>query len=289
MLSQILLISTIIGTVHVHSVDCTHEVLKARTYIFEAVKGGNPKNVIGVIDLTQSGTLVKLNGTVSGLKPGLHGFHIHEKGDLGDGCVAAAGHFNPHKMMHGAPDDSNRHVGDLGNIETPLNGTVSGLKPGLHGFHIHEKGDLGDGCVAAAGHFNPHKMMHGAPDDSNRHVGDLGNIETPKSGDTTILLSDSVISLNGQHNVIGRAIVIHADVDDLGRGTSELSKTTGNAGARVACGVIGILEEVDVIPTPAPLSSVNLTTEQNLLIIIQGQKGNGKNSLEDHPFSFDQD
>ncbi|KAK6009582.1 copper/zinc superoxide dismutase [Ostertagia ostertagi] len=62
-----------------------------------------------------------------------------------------------------------------------------------------------------------------------------------KSGDTAILLSDSVISLTGQHNVIGRAIVIHADVDDLGRGTSELSKTTGNAGARVACGVIGIL------------------------------------------------
>ncbi|EYC36420.1 hypothetical protein Y032_0898g2935 [Ancylostoma ceylanicum] len=60
-------------------------------------------------------------------------------------------------------------------------------------------------------------------------------------GDTVISISDSVISLTGQHNVIGRAIVIHADPDDLGRGNSELSKTTGNSGARVACGVIGIL------------------------------------------------
>ncbi|KAK6009580.1 copper/zinc superoxide dismutase, partial [Ostertagia ostertagi] len=109
-------------------------VLKARTYIFQAVKGGNPKNVIGIIDLTQSGTLVKLNGTVSGLKPGLHGFHIHEKGDLGDGCVAAGGHFNPHKMMHGAPDDSNRHVGDLGNIETPVRAILSIFSMVLRGF-----------------------------------------------------------------------------------------------------------------------------------------------------------
>ena len=62
-----------------------------------------------------------------------------------------------------------------------MNGTVAGLKPGAHGFHIHEKGDLGNGCMNAAAHFNPHKMMHGAPDDSNRHVGDLGNINTPVS------------------------------------------------------------------------------------------------------------
>ncbi|XGW18836.1 hypothetical protein V3C99_002992 [Haemonchus contortus] len=199
MLQQILLISVIIGTVHVHEVDCANEVLKARAYIFEAVKGGDPAKTVGIIDLVQTGTLVKMNGS------------------------------------------------------------VSGLQPGLHGFHIHEKGDLGNGCLAAGAHFNPHKMMHGAPEDSNRHVGDLGNIETPKTGDTPILISDSVISLTGQHNVIGRAIVIHADMDDLGRGTSELSKTTGNAGARVACGVIGISEEVDVIPTQPPLSTVSET------------------------------
>uniref|UniRef100_A0A0N4WYM8 Superoxide dismutase n=1 Tax=Haemonchus placei TaxID=6290 RepID=A0A0N4WYM8_HAEPC len=97
-------------------------LLKARAYIFEAVKGGNPAKTVGVIDLVQTGTLVKMNGSVSGLQPGLHGFHIHEKGDLGNGCLAAGAHFNPHKMMHGAPEDSNRHVGDLGNIETPVSG-----------------------------------------------------------------------------------------------------------------------------------------------------------------------
>ncbi|KAK6009581.1 hypothetical protein OSTOST_25481 [Ostertagia ostertagi] len=74
-------------------------VLKARTYIFQAVKGGNPKNVIGIIDLTQSGTLVKLNGTVSGLKPGLHGFHIHEKGDYGVFGCCPTGDISTQQMM----------------------------------------------------------------------------------------------------------------------------------------------------------------------------------------------
>ncbi|WKY00759.1 hypothetical protein Q1695_015078 [Nippostrongylus brasiliensis] len=72
MLPQLLLISAIISTVQVSHVDCTSEVLKARAYIFAAVKGGAPGETIGVIDLTQIGTLVKLNGTVSGLRPGLH-------------------------------------------------------------------------------------------------------------------------------------------------------------------------------------------------------------------------
>ncbi|EYC36421.1 hypothetical protein Y032_0898g2935 [Ancylostoma ceylanicum] len=76
---------------------------------------------------------------------------------------------------------------------------------------------------------------------SSRSRGDSACIFLYDQGDTVISISDSVISLTGQHNVIGRAIVIHADPDDLGRGNSELSKTTGNSGARVACGVIGIL------------------------------------------------
>ncbi|VDM69579.1 unnamed protein product [Strongylus vulgaris] len=69
----------------------------------------------------------------------------------------------------------------------------------------------------------------------------FNSISFQESGDTLISISDSVIALTGQHNIIGRAVVIHADADDLGRGNSEQSKTTGNAGARVACGVIGIL------------------------------------------------
>ena len=53
-------------------------------------------------------------------------------------------------------------------------------------------------------------------------------------------ISDSMISLTGENSIIGRTVVVHADVDDLGKGGHELSKTTGNAGARSACGVIGI-------------------------------------------------
>lgn len=64
--------------------------------------------------------LFQLNGSVSGLAAGKHGFHIHEKGDTGNGCLSAGGHYNPHKLSHGAPDDSNRHIGDLGNIESPV-------------------------------------------------------------------------------------------------------------------------------------------------------------------------
>ncbi|KJH46486.1 copper/zinc superoxide dismutase [Dictyocaulus viviparus] len=61
------------------------------------------------------------------------------------------------------------------------------------------------------------------------------------NGETVISISDPVITLNGYHSVIGRAVVIHADADDLGLGRSEMSKSTGNSGARVACGVIGIV------------------------------------------------
>ncbi|EPB74604.1 copper/zinc superoxide dismutase [Ancylostoma ceylanicum] len=66
-----------------------------------------------------------LRGTVSGLTPGLHGFHVHETGDLGNGCLASGPHYNPTNVVHGGPMDTVRHVGDLGNINTPDNGSAS--------------------------------------------------------------------------------------------------------------------------------------------------------------------
>jgi len=125
---------------------------------------------------------------------------------------------------------------------TKVTGTIKGLKPGKHGFHVHQFGDLSNGCTSAGAHFNPTGKSHGAPDDSERHVGDLGNVEAPSSGDLEVKISDSQVSLVGQHSVIGRAIVVHEKEDDLGKGGHELSKTTGNAGGRLACGVIGIAE-----------------------------------------------
>merc|ERR1712243_118827 len=79
-----------------------------------------------------------------------------------------------------------------------------------------------------------------APTDSVRHIGDLGNITAGDSGVASVDIKDSLIQLSGEHSIIGRTVVVHADPDDLGKGGVELSLTTGNAGARVACGVIVI-------------------------------------------------
>jgi len=123
-----------------------------------------------------------------------------------------------------------------GNTVT-ITGTLRGLTDGQHGFHVHEKGDLGNACNNAGAHFNPTHMDHGAPTDQDRHVGDLGNIAS-FGGIANVNIQDRVIQLSGPHSIIGLAIVVHQGVDDLGRGNSPLSKTTGNAGARAACGVI---------------------------------------------------
>lgn len=120
-----------------------------------------------------------------------------------------------------------------------VSGEITGLAPGKHGFHIHEFGDNTNGCTSAGPHFNPEKKEHGAPDAAIRHVGDLGNIEADASGSAKINITDKLISLHGVNSILGRTVVVHADVDDLGLGGHELSKTTGNAGGRIGCGVIG--------------------------------------------------
>ncbi|XP_026744444.1 superoxide dismutase [Cu-Zn] [Trichoplusia ni] len=127
--------------------------------------------------------------------------------------------------------------------ESPVvvTGEVRGLKKGSHGFHVHEFGDNTNGCTSAGAHFNPYKMDHGAPDSAIRHVGDLGNIEADADGAVAkVCIQDSKISLVGPNSIVGRTLVVHADPDDLGIGGHELSKSTGNAGARLACGVIGL-------------------------------------------------
>jgi len=128
------------------------------------------------------------------------------------------------------------------NDKSPVNvsGEVRGLTKGLHGFHIHQFGDNTNGCISAGPHFNPKNADHGGPCDSVRHVGDLGNVEANDTGVAKVCISDSQISLFGENNIVGRTLVVHADPDDLGKGGHELSKTTGNAGGRIACGVIGI-------------------------------------------------
>ncbi|XP_035216962.1 superoxide dismutase [Cu-Zn]-like, partial [Stegodyphus dumicola] len=79
-----------------------------------------------------------------------------------------------------------------------------------------------------------------------RHVGDLGNIECDANGVTNILFTDHVASLKGPHSIIGKSIVIHSDIDDLGQGGNPESLKTGNAGTRLACCVIQKVEKLPV-------------------------------------------
>lgn len=127
-----------------------------------------------------------------------------------------------------------------GDGPTTVTGTITGLKPGLHGFHVHALGDTTNGCMSTGPHFNPKGKEHGAPEDEHRHAGDLGNVTAGQDGTATVSVVDNQIPLTGLHSVVGRAVVVHADPDDLGKGGHELSKSTGNAGGRVACGVIGL-------------------------------------------------
>jgi Cu-Zn family superoxide dismutase len=112
---------------------------------------------------------------------------------------------------------------------------VTGLTPGKHGFHIHEFGDCSDPKAASAGgHFNPGQHAHGAPDVSERHAGDMGNIEADASGKAHLGLTDKVMKLSGNDSIVGHAVIVHEKADDL------KTQPSGDAGARLACGVIGI-------------------------------------------------
>ncbi|KAI9874740.1 MAG: Superoxide dismutase [Cu-Zn] [Pleopsidium flavum] len=108
------------------------------------------------------------------------------------------------------------------------------------GMHVHQFGDNTNGCTSAGPHFNPFSKTHGAPDDQERHVGDLGNFKTDGQGNAKATVTDKLIKLIGPESVLGRTIVVHDGTDDLGRAGHEQSKLTGNAGGRPACGVIGI-------------------------------------------------
>jgi Cu-Zn family superoxide dismutase len=114
---------------------------------------------------------------------------------------------------------------------------IIGLAAGKHGFHIHAYGDCSapDG-TSAGGHYNPDDHPHAGPDQKNRHMGDMGNLEADAFGRAHYTRLDEYIVLNGPKSIIGRGVIVHAQEDDL------TSQPTGNAGARQACGVIGRTE-----------------------------------------------
>ncbi len=116
-----------------------------------------------------------------------------------------------------------------------ITGKVAGLKPGEHAFHVHQYGDLTDSekGLSAGSHYNPLGEPHGRPTDTERHAGDFGNIVADPQGVATIELTDPVATLSGPCSIVGRSLVIHA-------GPDLFTQPVGNAGPRVAFGVIGI-------------------------------------------------
>lgn len=142
--------------------------------------------------------------------------------------------------------NSGYSVGDLVKgvirfVQTPegciIDGTVDGLTPGQHGMHIHECGDISNGCDSVGEHFNPNNSPHGDPENdlSERHLGDLGNILVDTTGRATFRRIDKFLKIP---EIIGRSFIITNDPDDLGRGNNPESKINGNSGIRLACGII---------------------------------------------------
>jgi superoxide dismutase, Cu-Zn family len=117
---------------------------------------------------------------------------------------------------------------------------VQGLPPNsTHGFHIHEFGDCSAPDFASAGgHFNPEGHMHAGPETPMRHAGDLGNLEANAQGRATKqLVVDNITLGSGRDDILGRAVIVHANPDDL------KTQPSGNAGGRIACGVIGVAKD----------------------------------------------
>ena len=108
---------------------------------------------------------------------------------------------------------------DSPNLPVKINGHINNLVPGKHGFHVHTYGNL--------------------LNDSNSHVGDLGNITANEEGESKFHIKSEIMTLYGKNSILGRSIVIHEGIDDLGKGGFSDSLTTGHSGARIDCAVIG--------------------------------------------------
>ncbi|MEF9978405.1 MAG: superoxide dismutase family protein [Thermomonas sp.] len=119
-----------------------------------------------------------------------------------------------------------------------ITGEVGGLKPGdTRGFHIHEKGDCSAADASTAGgHFNPAAQAHGRSGHGAHHAGDTDNIVADAKGVARIDAHVTGVTLGGgaANDIAGRAVIVHAAADDY------TTQPTGNAGARVACGVIKV-------------------------------------------------
>ena len=118
-----------------------------------------------------------------------------------------------------------------------ISGTLTGLPPGEHGFHIHETGRCkAPSFESAGGHFNPTGRQHGFDNPEGPHAGDLRNLQVARDGSAVVSTTDSLVTLREGETALldadRSALVIHADPDDY------VSQPSGNSGDRIACGVI---------------------------------------------------
>ncbi|MDA8580408.1 superoxide dismutase family protein [bacterium] len=211
-----------------------------------AVLQPDGSDVRGVVRFTERSDPYGYEGVtiqyrITGLTDGEHGFHIHRYGDLTDGCTSACEHFDPQTQL----------------LESKLAEWVDALDlltGGGGGF------DAGQERVIYVGRSRfPHsekqilkqiskisnqlsRRHHGGLDTRVRHFGDLGNITSSDGvAEGELFLAKGILD-NSRYGILGRMIIVHADRDDLGEGGDEESLKTGNAGKRLACGVIGLAD-----------------------------------------------
>jgi Cu-Zn family superoxide dismutase len=120
--------------------------------------------------------------------------------------------------------------------KTRVQVTISGATPGMHGLHVHEKGDCSaPDATSAGGHFNSAGNPHAAPTDAKHHNGDLGNIKIGSDGKGTLKIETDMLTVTeGPNSVVGKAVIFHEKADDM------TTQPTGNAGARYGCGVVAL-------------------------------------------------
>jgi Cu-Zn family superoxide dismutase len=110
---------------------------------------------------------------------------------------------------------------------------LTGLDPGPHGFHVHERGDCSaDDASSAGDHFNPTGAPHGGRDEMPSHVGDMGNIVADAQGNATLEYVDKQMTLAGEKSILGKAVTVYASADDLD------TQPSGASGDRIGCGII---------------------------------------------------
>lgn len=158
------------------------------------------------------------------------------------GCAGMGG-SSPIAVANMKPTQGNAATGTVTFVKKGdqllMDARLTGVPPGVHGFHIHEKGDCSaPDAMSAGGHFNPSGTHHGAPNKGEHHGGDLGNITADANGKAELQLSIPISEINVMKNspasIIGKGLIVHADPDDY------KTQPTGNSGKRLACGVISL-------------------------------------------------